>query len=283
MNTRIILNTIVVILSTILAVLLYFTIPGVTMMTTMGMNITDTKPYAMSNRVIDDSRNFNTIQQGQQVAILEEELSDGTMKFGVCSVGFIDVVERKLYVAAHCALPENEKHPPVREVMLRDTVIGEIYPNQNYNKNSMANDWTIINVTNDDIVLNSNRFSGDKIVDPQNVHPGDKVYTYGSTSGLSEGVVFGVHGNQIYITKSVIDHGDSGGAAWIDGKGFIGVLSNKRGYNVEDVESKDGGYVTVVNAVNTQYDDTVEFKNIERMYARWFYTQGIKNILQDIF
>ena len=281
MSIKSILTTIVVSLSVILSVLLYFIIPGTTMMATIGMDITGTKPYAMSKKVIDDSRNLNTIHQGQRISILEEELPNGLMKFGVCSVGFVDAIQRKLYIAAHCALPEKGKKSQVREVMLRDTVIGEIYYNRNYNEENMANDWTVINVTNDDIELKSNRFSGDNIISPENVKPGDKIYTYGATSGMSEGVVFGVKGNQIYITKSVIDHGDSGGPAWIEGKGFVGVLSNKRGYNIEDVDNKKGEYVTVVNAVNTQYDDTVEFKDIEKMYAKWFYTQGLVNIIKE--
>ena len=272
MSIKSILTTILVSLFMILSVLLYFMIPGTTMMTTIGMDITGTKPYAMSKRVIDDSRNLNAIHQGQKISILEEKLPNGSMKFGVCSVGFVDAIQRKLYVAAHCAIPERERDASEREVMLRDTVIGEIDYNQNYNEGNMANDWTVINVTNDNIELKPNRFSGDNIVSPENVKPGDKIYTYGATSGMSEGVVFGVKGNQIYITKSVIDHGDSGGPSWIEGKGFVGVLSNKRGYNIEDVESKEGEYVTVVNAVNTRYDDTVEFKDIEKMYAKWFYT-----------
>lgn len=280
MNVRAILNTIIIILSTLLAISLYFTLPGMTLMATRNMHLTDTKPYAMSDRVIDDTHDPYVIQQGQYISVVEKEYPDNTMQVATCSVGYIDTLQRKLYVAAHCAVPDKDnKNSPVREVLLRDITVGEIYPNRNYNEENMANDWTVIKITNDDIVLKPNRFSGDVIVSPENVKPGDKVYSYGSKSGLSEGVVFGVKGNQIYTTSTIIDHGDSGGAAWIEGKGFIGVLSNKRGYSKEDLDKNLGGYVTVINAVNTRYDETVNFTEIERMYARWFYSQGIKNIL----
>ena len=72
----------------------------------------------------------------------------------------------------------------------------------------MANDWTVINVTNDNIELKPNRFSGDNIVSPENVKPGDKIYTYGATSGMSEGVVFG----------EVVQSGDG----WLASDGGVG-------------------------------------------------------------
>lgn len=280
MKTRSILYTIILFLSTLLIVLLYFIFPSVTMIVAKDIHFDSTQSYATPKKVVEDTYDPYILQQGQSISIVEKSFSDGSMTIGVCSIGYIDDVQRKLYVAAHCAMPNKNGNSPVRKVLFRDIDIGEIYPNENYNEDNMANDWTIVNVTNDDITLGKNRFSGDRIVNPDDIQPGDKVYTYGSTSGLSEGEVFGVRGNQIYVTHAIIDGGDSGGAVWVEGKGFIGVISNKRGYNKEELESATGNYVAVVNAVNSKYDETVEFNDIERMYTKWFYSTGIKNILR---
>lgn len=79
-------------------------------------------------------------------------------------------------------------------------------------------------------VRGHNRFSGDAIIHPAHVRPGERVCHYGATTRTERcGWVHAVRGGAI-IFKGVHGtvFGDSGGPVWIPGRGLVGVYVGYR-------------------------------------------------------
>ena len=73
-----------------------------------------------------------------------------------------------------------------------------------------------------------NIYSGNQVVSPEDIEVGDTIHSYGGKTGQQyTGTVTRTDGHQVLATGEAGGlPGDSGGPAWIDGKGLVGVYSS---------------------------------------------------------
>lgn len=160
------------------------------------------------------------VQQGQRIAISD----------GYCTLGFNDPVTGKGITAAHCGEAEPVRVSLVKADGTQTPPIGTITRSTRYFEHAIANDWATIEWDSNVRVL-PNKFSGDKRISVEDVERDDKIcfhgYTsHGDTNDYTCGTYMDRLGNTIFVSpERRVEAGDSGGPAWIPGKGFLGVLS----------------------------------------------------------
>lgn len=165
------------------------------------------KLLGSSTRAVPSFGMAGTINQGDRVNVV------GT----VCTVGYIDHATRRAYLAKHCARV--------------DTV------NVRTNDGKFVGTFVRPNTPGDTAWINldprvragANRFTGDTVIARSAVQPGDTICFYGATSRETRCAAVKstgtpqdpfVNGNPMQILG-----GDSGGPAWVPGKGAVGVVS----------------------------------------------------------
>ena len=155
------------------------------------------------------------IQQGDEALI---EKSPGA--FIVCTIGYVDAHRRNFMFTGHCA------NGNVGDIVYNDQLqeIGRV--SENYHKGAAYNDIAVVNVTHGNI--GNNIYSGDVWVAPHTIKRGEKVCSYGANSNkIHCGIITGKESPNVIIASrnSGGISGDSGGPAWIPGRGLIGIYS----------------------------------------------------------
>ncbi|APT93243.1 hypothetical protein CPHO_10460 [Corynebacterium phocae] len=135
-----------------------------------------------------------------------------------CTIGYID--KNVAYTAAHC-FDRRKDNKAYNEAL---QFLGEVVVHPDYDPNGNGNDLAVIKLA-DTVTAGSNGLSGNIYLG--GVYPGDSVCSYGVTTGKSTcGKVIKVDDSAGgYYTDAPAQRGDSGGPAWIPGKGFIGVVT----------------------------------------------------------
>lgn len=165
------------------------------------------KLLGSSTRAVPSFRVAPVVNQGDRVYVV------GTM----CTVGYIDHATRRAYLAKHCARV-NTVNVRTSDGKFVGTFVRPDTPGDTA--------WIDLDTR---VRAGSNRFTGDTVIDRAAVAPGDTVCFYGSTSretrcaavkstGTTQDPF--VNGNPMQILG-----GDSGGPAWVPGKGAVGVVS----------------------------------------------------------
>ena len=135
-----------------------------------------------------------------------------------CTVGFVD--GDRAYTAAHCGDHDEAfyKNGDYIGNMTHMTVINGPY--------NAAEDGAYITMANG-AVVGSNPYSGNQVAPDDSVTVGSEICTYGDTSGkVACGTITGTDKGYIRTSLGAVPiPGDSGGAAWIPGEGFVGVIS----------------------------------------------------------
>lgn len=165
------------------------------------------KLLGSSTRAVPTFRVAPVINQGDRVYVV------GTM----CTIGYIDHAAHRAYLAKHCARVDtvnvrtsDGKYPGtfVRPDAPGDTAWIELDPR---------------------VRAGANRFTGDTVIDRAAVQPGDTVCFYGATSRETRCAPVKTNGTPhdpfVVGNPMQILGGDSGGPAWIVGKGAVGVVS----------------------------------------------------------
>lgn len=149
---------------------------------------------------------------------------------GSCTLGFNDHEKGVSYTAAHCAAHAGQRVSLVDPRTGRTSrPLGTITPSSKYQSSKIDNDWAVI-TWDKDVKLGGNPYSGDRLLSLDQVKEGDKVCFHGETThsgtgNISCGEYFGSVG-QSFVTSIRAGHpGDSGGPMWIDGGGFVGVVT----------------------------------------------------------
>lgn len=135
----------------------------------------------------------------------------------MCTVGYIDHDARRAYLAKHCARV-NTVNVRTDDGKYLGTFVRPDAPGDTA--------WIDLDPR---VRAGDNRFTGDTVIDRSAVTPGDTVCFYGATSretrcaavkstGTPNDPV--VKGNPMQILG-----GDSGGPAWVPGKGAVGVVT----------------------------------------------------------
>ena len=137
---------------------------------------------------------------------------------GNCTVGFVD--GDRAYTAAHCGYHDEAFYKDGNYIgnMTHMTVI-----NGSYNA---SEDGAYITMDNG-AVVGGNPYSGNQVASDDSVTVGSKICTYGDTRGkVACGTINGTDNGYIRTSFGAIPlPGDSGGAAWIPGEGFVGIIS----------------------------------------------------------
>lgn len=155
------------------------------------------------------------IQQGDKVFIQESP-----EKFAVCTIGYVDAHRHNFMFTGHCT------NGNVGDIVYNDQLqeIGRV--SENYHRGSAQNDIAVVTVTHGNI--GKNIHSGDVWVAPHTVRRGEKVCSYGANSNKVHcGIITGREIPNVLIAShnSGGIGGDSGGPAWIPGRGLIGFYS----------------------------------------------------------
>lgn len=176
------------------------------------------------------------VQQGDAIR------TDNVLTYGQCTLGYVDKRARVGYTAGHCGLagqPVLNTRMQIIGYFESSTLItrkanlyvdyaGQIFPElAKYTYRGPLKDMARIRFV-PGVSLAGNPLSGDRIVPLREIRGGDKVCATGVASRrVSCGTVQHVHGQTIFAHHNGLRNGDSGGPAWIPGKGFIGVISAK--------------------------------------------------------
>ena len=163
------------------------------------------------------------VNQGDRILV---ENSPGN--YTGCTVGYVHKGLRTLTTAGHCGGGRG-----LKVVDPHGNQIGTIGSNT-YNRSTNENDVMVVNV-NSNVGIGGNRFSGDGWAHPSRVRMGDPICSYGAKSGKTHcGIVTGVNGRVVSATRNAGGiNGDSGGPAWVPGKGFVGIYTAYWKYQVD--------------------------------------------------
>ena len=152
-------------------------------------------------------------------------IDDNTM----CTVGYVDKNSNSFYTAAHCvggvgSQVTNLDGESVGTVTERGTAVNQY----DYNHD------TARVAINPGHTAGDNVYSGDKVANLDEIEEGDTLHSYGIThDGVYSGKVDNSTGNAGGTTFSQNGMapipGDSGGPAWVEGKGFVGVATGYYG------------------------------------------------------
>lgn len=159
--------------------------------------------------------------------IPEQGLAIST-SIGNCTLGYVDKEMRIGYTAAHCGREGDRVRIIDRTTNAHSREIGTFHPSTRYDE-LFSNDWGYIQWDRG-VELGGNPYSGDAIIDPNDVKRGEEVCYHGETShkGTKDttcGTFYRATGESFAIRGAYWRPGDSGGPVWIPGRGFVGVAS----------------------------------------------------------
>ena len=149
-----------------------------------------------------------TINQGDRVR---------NQEWDTCTVGYVQT--GSAYTAGHCG-----KTGDTMFNFQTNEQIGTLNSHYSY---PGGEDWAEITL-NDTTTAGENTYSGNQVVSPEDIEVGDTIHSYGGKTGQQyTGTVTRTDGHQVLATGEAGGlPGDSGGPAWIDGKGLVGVYSS---------------------------------------------------------
>lgn len=141
-----------------------------------------------------------------------------------CTVGFVK--GNKIYTAGHCSngAVGNEVYLGSDQFAPRVGSVTEAYVgNRAQIESTDHQDWMVITV-DPGVTIGANSLSGNRVVPWNEINIGDNLCQYGSFTATVQcapitfktRTVNGTLGNMVYSVR-----GDSGGPAWIPGKGYV--------------------------------------------------------------
>lgn len=146
-----------------------------------------------------------------------------------CTIGYVDKANNRALYAGHCARGLTGIDVKNASGHTLGTVVSNPYQDHGGYIPGPAlmphtpNDWAVIQLA-PGVVAGNNSYSGDQFT---TARPGDTLCSYGHTTRrVLCGKVIGAHGQVTVATRNaggVV--GDSGGPAWVPGRGFVGVYS----------------------------------------------------------
>lgn len=169
------------------------------------------------NAPVSQAQESLFIQQGDEI-ITRKHNGDNAS----CTVGYVDKGNRTLMFTGHCAAGETGN-------LVMDSnwnPIGHVVENHD-DRRTPHNDVAIVAI-GDNVSIGENIYSGNRWAAPHELRPGDKVCSRGAKSNAVHcGYMTGWSlPNVVNATRSAGGtFGDSGGPAWVPGKGFIGMFT----------------------------------------------------------
>lgn len=143
-----------------------------------------------------------------------------------CTIGYVDMDRMKAYSAAHC---KHEKGEQAWSNGKNIGVFGRGENNQSLDNHGFDGVVDTVEINLYDNVKGNNSFSGDNVVKFNDINIGNKVCFMGraTITPYCDGKVKSFSGKARVISHGDYNSipGDSGGPAWIPGKGFIGIVT----------------------------------------------------------
>ncbi|AFH91647.2 hypothetical protein A4R63_09365 [Corynebacterium pseudotuberculosis] len=147
---------------------------------------------------------------------------------GVCTVGYVDTENNRVWTDAHCGNDGAEVYDEYQQTI---GTLRHVYPDEwarlsdttemQWSVNNRAADLAYVEIS-DPNVLGKNYFSQNSVAEPE---VGDVLCAYGSrTQRIACSPITNISGPVVLTGDIGSDHGDSGGPAWVEGKGYIGQL-----------------------------------------------------------
>ena len=138
-----------------------------------------------------------------------------------CTIGYIDKINKIAYTAGHCGFTDEK----VNVMNSSRQTIGTLYTEYSRERTPYVSADKAVIYLNDDVKPGENTFSGDVKLHYTNVSEGDTICSFSrmDQQTMCGTVLYTAH-NSVGATRSAAGvRGDSGGPAWIDGKGFVGL------------------------------------------------------------
>ena len=143
-----------------------------------------------------------------------------------CTIAYIDMDRMRAYSAAHC---KHEKGEQAWSNGKNIGVFGRGETIQSLDNNGLDGVVDTVEINLYDNVEGNNSFSGNNVVKFNDINIGDKVCFMGRATikPYCDGEVKSFSGKARVISHGDYNSipGDSGGPAWIPGKGFIGIVT----------------------------------------------------------
>lgn len=181
-----------------------------------------------------------------------------------CTVGYVDKLSHKAYLADHC-LPPHQKSIITNK---NGEKIGEAFGHSGDQPMGIAksrNDVSYISLYSD-VVVGENSYSGDKRASASKIKPGERMCMYSrGYNSVHCGRVKAVDGTLVVGDEHVNGiPGDSGGPAWVIGKGFVGVytLIIDGGHQFTSIDDRN----CAEGDPNVVKDGTVDYSKMCRVF-----------------
>lgn len=197
----------------------------------------------------------------------------------LCTIGYNDIANHRSYTAAHCGddgakirLLDPSDHAG------RSPIVGTLHTSARHRAALSPNDWAHIE-WDPELQLASNNITGDTIIHPSDVRPGEKICFHGATThqeslGSHCGVAAANFGNEVYAVEVDTQPGDSGGPVFIPGRGMVGVLSGQLTPTLNS--PADGGQPVKASFLRATYPEDGPADTVSRFRA-WALYQYLPN------
>ena len=171
------------------------------------------------------------VNQGDQIAL---QLAGYVTQ---CTVGYVDPGRQTLTIAGHCS----DGQTGTRVYDMHGEFIGKVVHNP-HNRRTSDFDMATVKL-NGNAQAGSNRFSGNRWITPRELSLGEEACTYSSQkSTIYCGHINHISGRVVRVSAAGVIGGDSGGPAWVPGRGFIGVTVTVEPSTGTEVTYPDEGY-----------------------------------------
>lgn len=184
-----------------------------------GIVITATalEPMTMiDDPMVSDDDTLFTVNQGDKVSSVKNGSTSS------CTIGYVDAENRQFHIAEHCVSDSGRFYNENSRLIGKVSALARTETTED----NAHEDVAVVDLL-DDVDIGGNPYSGDIAVDSEDISLRDQICMYGHTTKVIQcGVIRSLDDDVVTTSGKIAPQpGDSGGPAWIPGKGYVGVAS----------------------------------------------------------
>lgn len=220
-------------------------ISGVNLSSLSSSSINAHNNYPENN---NNNNNNNNTESNNRITLNQgDSIYTGS---GLCTIGYVDMVNKKAYTAAHCfaaSRPDNLTYGSAVYLGGTNTFVGRFTGGVYTGK---VRDVDTAEITLLPNVYGENIYSGNNVVKKSNIVVGEKACFTGMSSKKTMCGTISEVENYVQVNKTEGGRpGDSGGPIWIPGKGYVANIT--RGQYLPGTEKgAAGGAIMDVGNLN---------------------------------